>query len=138
MAEYSILDVLRDKQRRLEELRKEADQLEAELAKARALLGIPQAGGKPRRVKSRHGFTHGVRTRPIKNGSSVDWAKKALQDAKSPLHIDSLIAVIVAMGGPEVKKATLASNLSRYVVHHDTFTRPQANTFGLIEWGETA
>lgn len=32
-------------------------------------------------------------------------------------------------------KATLVSNLSRYVNQNDTFTRPAPSTYGLAEWG---
>ena len=135
MLDTSVLDILKEKQRRLAELRREADQLESELAEARAVLGVPNITGRGRKPRSRHGFTNGVRKRPIRADSSVDWAQKALKNSGAPLHIDNLIANIAAMGGPMVKKPTLASNLSRYVVHHDTFTRPKANTFGLTEWG---
>ena len=54
--------------------------------------------------------------------------------AGKPMHIDQLIERIDQESGLSFQRATVVSNLSRYVKHHDTFTRPAPNTYGLIEF----
>ena len=49
------------------------------------------------------------------------------------MHVDELIKMIEQMAGRQVSKATLVSNLSRYVNQNDTFRRPQPNTYELID-----
>ena len=120
---------IRERQRRIAELRKELGQLEAELRDAKsALSGRPTAG----RAKSRHGSTDAKRSRPIQPDSSVDWALRALKGIGQPTHIIELIEMIQTMGGPVVKQTTLVSNLSRYIKYGDTFTRTAKSTYGLL------
>ena len=149
------LDRMAGKQRRVSELKRALSDLEAELRKdaqavevamsrARSILGVSApSGAKP---KSRHGFTHGVRMKPIQDKSSVWWTQMVLAEAGGPLHIDQILARIFAVGGGQVKKSTLISNLSRYIKHHDTFTRTAPSTYGLLsyppvmevsEWGRS-
>jgi hypothetical protein len=136
-ATSTLVDAIRERQSRIDELRRELAQLEAEMREARLLFRgqgrIPRAprhGPKPR---SRHGFTNGRRAKPIQPNSSVDWTERILRAAGEPLHLDTIIARVKKAGGPIIKKATLASNLSRYVTHGDTFTRPAPNTFALVD-----
>ena len=134
----SILDALREKQQRVVELRKELAQLEAELRDAKALLsGRPLASKyNAHKPKSRHGFTNGVRRKPIQENSSVWWAQQALMLEEKPLHIDELLQKIKEYSTLDVKKSTLISNLSRYIKHNDTFVRPAESTYGLINYAE--
>src|SRR5262245_16751514 len=128
------IETLRQKQRRLAELKEEIATLEAELRDAKAILaGRLDTSNTP---KSRHGFTNGVRQRPIQHGSSVWWAEKVLSAHGEPLPIDKLLSGIQHESGEKVKKATLVSNLSRYVKYNDTFTRPAPSVFGLVKFGE--
>lgn len=73
------------------------------------------------------------RKRPIQESSTVGWARRVLRTAKRPMHVDELIKMIEQMTGRHISKATLVSNLSRYVNQNDTFRRPQPNTYELIE-----
>jgi hypothetical protein len=74
---------------------------------------------------------------PVFCGSlSVDWALRILREIQTPLPAEALIDLIAKRGGPEIKKPTLVSNLSRYVQHGDTFTRPAPNTYGLVEFAD--
>ena len=73
------------------------------------------------------------RKRPIQESSTVGWARRVLRTAKRPMHVDELIKMIEQMAGRQVSKATLVSNLSRYVNQNDTFRRPQPNTYELID-----
>ena len=72
------------------------------------------------------------RRRPIHESSSVGWARRVLRTARRPIHIDEILTLIAQMTGQTVSKATLVSNLSRYVKAGDTFRRTAANTFELI------
>jgi hypothetical protein len=145
----SLIDAIKEKQARIASLRDEIALLQAELHEARALLAdanpirvvgrvapIPKAVVAQPKPKSRHGFTNGVRKKPIQEGSSVDWTRLVLEKVGEPMTVDEIIANIEALGGPAVKKPTLVSNLSRYVTHNDTFFRAGQSTYGLI--GQTA
>jgi hypothetical protein len=126
------LEELRQKQARVKALRDELAQLEAELRDARSLLTSRRESERARPT-SRHGFTNGRRARPIQEGSSVWWARQVLQEAGRPMGIDELVAKINTRAGEAIKKSTLVSNLSRYVIHHDTFSRPVRSQYGLLE-----
>jgi len=70
----------------------------------------------------------------IQAGSSTDRARQALQKLGAATTVERILAEIVRDGGPEIEKATLVSNLSRYVNRGDTFTRVSPNVYGLIEF----
>jgi hypothetical protein len=134
----TLTDRIREIQLRIVSLEEELSGLTQELDEARAALGpvAPRIPVKPR--KSRRAFASGERKRPIQPNSSVDWALRVLKSTREPLQVEAIIALIVAHGGPEIQKATLVSNLSRYVKHQDTFSRTGRNTYGLIEWDAPA
>lgn len=118
---------IRDKQQRLDALRQEIVEIEAELKDARALLGMTTN-------RRRGGSTVQARRRPIRENSTVWWAQKVLDQLGHQLHTDVLVQHIEELSGLSVRKSTLVSNLSRYVRTHDTFTRPASSTYGLIEF----
>lgn len=130
------LDTLRRKQQRVTELEQELAELKAELRDARAILsGRPNEPELPLlRPRSRHGFTGGKRAKPIQQGSSVWWTVQVLRDTGAPMHIDNIITTIFERSGETVKKATLVSNLSRYIAHNDTFVRPEPSVYGLLDY----
>lgn len=73
-----------------------------------------------------------VRQRPIRLGSTVWWAHRALTAAGRPLPLGELLEVIrVDHDGVSISSPALVSNLSRYVMRGDTFTRPAPGVFGL-------
>lgn len=131
---------IREIQARIDELRTEMEELQSELQEARDVLGVPgYLDVKPRpRIRVRRGVVTGQRTKPIQEGSSVDWARRMLKEAGQPMTVDDLILAVRSYSGPDIKKPTLVSNLSRYVKNHDTFSRTNKNTYGLIEWDEPA
>jgi hypothetical protein len=116
---------IRQKQEELAALKKRASELEIELKEAKHLL----AG---RSVDQRLKGRRLPFKRPIRGGSSVDFAKRVLLEAGRPLPIDQLIKRIHVLSGSPVRKATLVSNLSRYVQARDTFVRSAESTYGLI------
>ena len=74
-----------------------------------------------------------ARRRPIRESSTVGWARRVLYTAKGgPMHIDEIVKHIEHMSGMPVSKPTLVSNLSRYVKANDTFRRTAANTYELL------
>jgi hypothetical protein len=75
-----------------------------------------------------------ARKRPIHDKSTVGNARRVLQMAGGPLHVDEIIANIEHMTGLPVNKSTLVSNLSRYVKKGDTFRRAGANVFALVKY----
>jgi len=130
------LEVLRQKQHRLAELKEEVATLEAELRDARAILSGRSPDPIASKPKSRHGFTNGRRARPIQQGSSVWWAERVLDLRGEAMSLDDLLDEIERHSGQKVKKNTLVSNLSRYVKYHDTFNRPAPSVFGLVKFAE--
>lgn len=131
----SVVELLRQKQQRAAELRQELTQIEAELAEARELLAAGKS--QPSKARARR-VPVGTAKRPIQSNSSVDWAKRVLDMVKTPLEVDDLLGKIRQIGGPQIQKPTLVSNLSRYVKQGNTFNRTAPNTYGLIEWDRAA
>jgi hypothetical protein len=129
----NLLDLVKQRQRRIQALRKELAQLEAELREARLLLAgrlEPHTDSAAQTPRDRHGLT-GRRARPIHDGSSVWWSQSVLREAGAPLPIDDILDRIFKQSGKQFQKTTLVSNLSRYVKHADTFTRPKPSVYGL-------
>ncbi len=77
-----------------------------------------------------------MRRKPIRAASTVGHAKRVLQMVGSPIHVDEIITNIQHMTGVRINKATLVSNLSRYVANGDTFKRTGPNTFGLLKYDD--
>jgi len=68
----------------------------------------------------------------IREGSTVDQARKAILNAGQSMHLDELLKAI----GREVTreaKASLNGSLSAYVRKGEIFTRTKASTFSLLE-----
>lgn len=82
--------------------------------------------------------TMSARTRPIRQSSSVGFTHEVLRIAKRDMHVDEIIDMIWKMHGQRVNRATLVSNLSRYVKAQDTFRRSGPNVYGLIPPAESA
>ena len=123
----NLISAIREKQQRIVDLKREIVALEAELREAKSVLK-----GKPRRETGK--VT--VRTRPIRQQSTVWYARNILVHADKPLHIDELLRRIVEFSGKNARKSTLVSSLSRYVRARDTFTRVQQGVYGLLEFEE--
>jgi hypothetical protein len=71
--------------------------------------------------------------RSLRPGTAVALARDAIRKAGKPLHIGELL---VALGKPDAKKHRLAlsGSLATYVRRGEIFTRPEPNTFGLLEF----
>ena len=71
--------------------------------------------------------------RSLRPGTAVSMARDAIRKAGKPLHIGELLA---ALGKTDVKKHRLAlsGSLATYVRRGEIFTRPEPNTFGLLEF----
>jgi hypothetical protein len=68
----------------------------------------------------------------LRHGSLLSQAREAIRKAGHPLHVTEILQSI---GRPATKGAKLAlsGSLATYVRRQDVFTRPEPNTFGLIE-----
>lgn len=75
-------------------------------------------------------FTNG--TRQLRQGSDLAKARLAILAAGRPLPIEELL---VAIGKEATKenRTSLSGSIGSYVRKDTVFTRPQPNTFGLIE-----
>lgn len=66
----------------------------------------------------------------VKSGSMLDQAREAIRAAGRPMHVNELLR---AIGRSEDSKNSLTGSLAAYVRRGEVFTRPQPNTFGLVE-----
>ena len=124
-----------DLTRRIDKKRKEIVSLEREVAKAEAYIEAMQDALKlveRMTAAPRHQQESGLR-----NGSFPAKALPVLQRSGRPMH---LVALLDAMGEPAntKNKRAVASSLSAYARKGDIFTRTAPNTFGLIEFGDSA
>lgn len=69
----------------------------------------------------------------VKAGSMLDQVRDAIRAAGRPLHVNDLLR---AIGRSEDSKNSLTGSLAAYVRRGEVFTRPQPNTFGLVEFEE--
>jgi hypothetical protein len=71
--------------------------------------------------------------RSLRPGTTVSRARDAIRKAGKPLHIS---AILEALGKPNAKKhrVALSGSLANYVRRGEIFTRPEPNTFGLVEF----
>lgn len=67
----------------------------------------------------------------LRQGTEVAKIEGILRNEGKPLHIDELMK---RLGKDEKFKISLSGSLSSYVRQRKVFTRPQPNTFGLIEF----
>jgi hypothetical protein len=70
----------------------------------------------------------------LRPGSAVARARELILIAKRPMHLTELLK---GLGRPvdNNTRASLTGALGAYVRRNEVFTRPQPNTFGLIELG---
>ncbi|HEX5474861.1 MAG TPA: hypothetical protein VFX12_09390 [Vicinamibacterales bacterium] len=134
-------ETIRRKQQRIAELRQEITDLQAELKEARSILSGKAASREDIRsatrvVQRRPPSRDTVRKRPIKEGSSVWWARQLMLSWQRDEHIDTIVAEIARAMGRPISKPTVVSNLSRYVARNDTFTRTAENRYGLLNYDE--
>lgn len=113
---------------RRDRLRVELSEIDTQIARVsrvvEARIDVPRA-----RAAGRRG---------IRPDSTVGRAVAVLRVVGGPMHVDRMLSVLNADGQRPVQKATLVSNLSRYVNMGWVFTRPGSNVFGLLDWHEGA
>lgn len=68
----------------------------------------------------------------LREGSMMAKARDAIKSAGEPLHITHIMREIGVDVNPK-SKTSLAGSLSSYARNGRIFTRPAANTFGLLE-----
>lgn len=72
----------------------------------------------------------------LRAGSAVAKAREEILRQGTPVHISDLLE---SLGKDRTRqnRASLTGSLSAYVRRGEIFTRPEPNTFGLIELGQT-
>jgi len=71
--------------------------------------------------------------RAMRPGSMVALAREALLKNGKPMHVGKLLEAI-GKEDTHDQKVSLSSSLAAYVRKGQVFTRPEANTFGLLQW----
>ena len=81
----------------------------------------------------RQGPEPAPRTFLRKSMSQVEMAHDILQRARSPLHVSEIIERIQQTFGVNVDRESLVSSLTKKVARRDRFSRPDKNTFALLQ-----
>ena len=92
--------------------------LEAQLKAIRKLKGKPPASPSSSRKKRR---------------SNLGMVEDVLREAAHPLHINVILERIRAQFGLDLDRDSLVSSLTKKVLREDSFSRPDKNTFWLLE-----
>lgn len=122
----------RDIERKIKQKEEEAQRLREELFKAEAYIEALQES--LRLIKKTSNTADGNGIRP---GSMIHKAQEILRKEGKPLYVGDLLNRM----GREVTKMnrmSLSGSLGTYVRNKQVFTRPAPNTFGLIEFGNSA
>lgn len=69
----------------------------------------------------------------LRKGSIAANVYNILKKTGRPLYINDIMPLIKG----KKDKTSVASVLSQYARKNEIFSRPEANTFGLLEWGAT-
>jgi hypothetical protein len=120
-------------QKRIERKRSEIVTFEAQVREARVYI---QALEDTLKLLPKDPQDEAVVGMELRAGSRVARARDSLRKAGAPLHI---MDVLKAMGEEPTAdaRAALSGSISAYVRKKEIFTRPAANTFGLIEFGDS-
>lgn len=81
----------------------------------------------------RHEASLPSKEKPNKGLSQVDMAFYILNEARSPLHISTILDRIQQQFGVQVDRESLVSSLTKKVAKQDRFLRTAKNTFALLE-----
>ena len=121
MAEPTLSELIREKQRLLQHLEAEVRRLQGELQEARLELLGPVRLLAPRRPSPT---------------TSMEMAQAVLQQTeRHPLHVNQILSAIERDYQVNVRYATLVGNLSRHIKNGGkVFTKVAPNVFGLAEW----
>jgi hypothetical protein len=134
-----LLDLIRQKQTRITELRKELESAQSELEEAkRVLLGDGAIAAHATGLAKVGAAIAGAHLSwPEGEGSSVTLATRVLQRAGKPMHVEDIVREIEAQFHRRVLLDTLVGNISRMISRGKTvFVRKGPNVFGLCEWEE--
>jgi hypothetical protein len=69
----------------------------------------------------------------IRPNSMVALARDALRKVGQPLHVGKLLEAMGKQPSHDMR-VSLSGSLAAYVRNKQVFTKPEPNTFGLIEW----
>ena len=125
-----------DISKRIERKRQEVAALEQQIMAAKAYIQAMDEALKMAERTTGAATTSRDASKGIRKGSMPAKAYPVLKRAGRPMYV---VALLEAMGLPVTmnNKRTLASSLSAYSRKKDVFNRPEPNTFGLIEFGES-
>jgi hypothetical protein len=124
-------------QKRIERKRQEIADLETRVREASSYVQALEDTIKMLPKQSADGASETSANRAPRPGSMVALAREALTATARPMHVRDLLK---SMGRPEDKasRAALSGSLSAYTRRREIFTRPAPNTFGLLEFGNSA
>jgi len=130
--EVMLMKAERDIERKIKQKEEEAQRLREDLLRAEVYIEAMHES--LRLVKKTSNAELGNSIRP---GSMIHKAQEILRKEGKPLYVGDLLNRM----GREVTKMnrmSLSGSLGTYVRNKQVFTRPAPNTFGLIEFGNSA
>jgi hypothetical protein len=113
--------------RKIDKKQQEISTLEAQIRECNIYIGSLQDVLKmlPREAEEGKEIT-------LRHGSLLSQAREAIRKAGKPLHITEILAAIGRQSTKQTRLA-LSGSLAAYVRRAEIFTRPEPNTFGLLE-----
>lgn len=76
----------------------------------------------------------GAESRTIRANSAAGKVQRLLRKHGKPMYIADIV-VGIKKANNHNNRASLAGTLNSYFRNEEIFTRPESNTFGLLEWG---
>jgi hypothetical protein len=118
-------------QKRIEKKQQEIENLKGQIREAEVYLQALQDSVK---LLPKEGDDDFRSPRTLRPTSKLGKAKEAIKRAGRPLHISELLNAI-SVENNKRNRLSLSGSLASYVRRNEIFTRPEPNTFGLIELG---
>ncbi len=126
------MNIRREIEKRIEKRQAELDALQKGIAEARAYI---QAMHDVLKLHTKEGNSNSIPVRSLREGSDMSKVRDMILKEGRPIHINEILK---GLGKDDTvsNRTSVAGSLGSYVRKGKIFTRPAANTFGLIETGE--
>jgi len=120
-------------QKRIEKKQQEIEQLKLQIREAEIYIQALQDSVK---LLPREDETPSA-PRTLRPNSNLSKSRDAIKQCGQPMHISELLKMI-GVENNKKNRLSLSGSLASYVRRKEIFSRPQPNTFGLLELGHVA
>lgn len=120
-------------QKRIEKKQQDIEQLKGQIREAEIYIQALQDSLK---LLPKEDEDHNT-PRTLRLNSNLAKSREAIKRGGQPLHISELLKII-GLENNKKNRLSLSGSLASYVRRKEIFSRPQPNTFGLLELGHVA